>query len=362
MKSTKLFTILLASVLVAMLLSTGAVAVYSQSATPAATVSAAATAAPTAVGTAVVAVVKYCTPAIAVANQQKDYLIAVVSKGFASQFWAVVRQGVFAAASDCGVGVSYEGPQDETKVADQLDMLTVAVGRNPSAIVFAALDTKAATSVLQQAQAKNIPIIGLDSGVANDIPVTTAQTDNLAAAAVAADHMAALIGGSGNIAIVAHDQVSQTAIQRRDGFVNEIKAKYPNIKIVDIKYPTGGDPIQSDDDTKALIQANPDLKGIYFTNQTTVDGGIQALTELSIPAGKLVIIGFDSGKAQIDAINAGFETGAITQSPYGMGYKSIEAAVKILNGVSVPKTIDTGFFWYDKTNITDPNIALLLYQ
>ncbi len=216
--------------------------------------------------------------------------------------------------------------------------------------------------MLQQAQTANIPVVAFDSGVANAVPVTTTATDSVHAASIAADHMATLIGGSGDIAIVAHDQISQSAIDRRNGFANEIKAKYPNINIVDIQYPTGGDVLQSDDDTKAIIQAHPNLKGIFFTNQTTADGGIQALTELGIAPGKLIIVGFDSGKAQIDAINSGLESGAITQDPYHEGYDAVEAAVKVLNGVSVPKKIDTGAFWYDKTNITDPNIALLLYQ
>jgi ribose transport system substrate-binding protein len=45
-----------------------------------------------------------------------------------------------------------------------------------------------------------------------------------------------------------------------------------------------------------------------------------------------------------------------------MGYKTVEAAVKALKGEALPKTIDTGFYWYDKTNYADPKIAAVLYQ
>ncbi len=55
-------------------------------------------------------------------------------------------------------------------------------------------------------------------------------------------------------------------------------------------------------------------------------------------------------------------TGAITQNPYGIGYETVKAAAAVIKGQTVPKTIDTGFFWYDKTNIDDPKIAKLLYQ
>ena len=54
--------------------------------------------------------------------------------------------------------------------------------------------------------------------------------------------------------------------------------------------------------------------------------------------------------------------GAITQNPVGIGYETVKAAVAVIKGQSVPKTIDTGFYWYDKTNITDAKITAVLYQ
>ena len=78
--------------------------------------------------------------------------------------------------------------------------------------------------------------------------------------------------------------------------------------------------------------------------------------------GKIVVIGYDSGKQQKDAIRSGLEAGAITQNPVGIGYKRVEAAVKAIKGETLPKIIDTGFYWYDKTNIDDPKIAAVLYD
>jgi ribose transport system substrate-binding protein len=61
-------------------------------------------------------------------------------------------------------------------------------------------------------------------------------------------------------------------------------------------------------------------------------------------------------------VRSGVEAGAITQDPIGIGYKSVEAAVKAIKGESLPKTIDTGFHWYDKTNIESEAIKPLLYN
>ena len=76
----------------------------------------------------------------------------------------------------------------------------------------------------------------------------------------------------------------------------------------------------------------------------------------------IVIIGYDSGKQQKDAVRSGAMAGAITQNPVGIGYKTVEAAVKALRGEKLPKIIDTGFYFYDKSNMNDPKIAAVLYD
>ena len=286
--------------------------------------------------------------------------IPVISKGFQHQFWQAVKQGSENAAKDLNVDITFEGPEGESQVDKQIEMLQTALDKKPSAICFAALDSKAAIPLLEKAKAANIPVIGFDSGVDSDIPVTTAATDNIAAAGFAADKMAELIGDSGEVALVVHDQTSRTGIDRRDGFVNRMKEKYPNIKIVDIQYG-GGDHLKSTDITKAIIQGHPDLKGIFGANEGSIVGVLNGVKELHME-GKLVVIGYDSGQQQMDAVRAGTEAGAITQDPIGMGYKCVEAAVKAIKGETLPKTIDTGFQWYDKTNIDDPKIAPLLYK
>ncbi len=296
-------------------------------------------------------------PAAQPAN--KPY-IAMISKGFQHQFWQAVKQGAERAAKDLNVTITFEGPESESMVDKQIEMLQAALNKKPSAIGLAALDSKAVIPLLERARAQHIPVVGFDSGVDSPIPVTTAATNNLAAAALAADKMAALIGNQGEIALIVHDQTSRTGIDRRDGFVKQIKQKHPKITIVDLQYG-GGDHLKSTDLAKTIIQAHPKLKGFFGANEGSAIGVLNAVTELK-KQGKIVIIGYDSGQAQLDAVRSGVMAGAITQNPIGIGYKSVEAAVKALKGQSLPKTIDTGFFWYDKSNMDSKQIAPLLYK
>jgi ribose transport system substrate-binding protein len=289
-----------------------------------------------------------------------DTYIPVISKGFQHQFWQAVKSGADKAAADLNVKITFEGPESESQVDKQIEMLQTALGKNPKAIAFAALDSKAAIPLLEKAKSQNIPVIGFDSGVDSDIPVTTAATDNIAAAGMAADKMAELIGNKGEVALVVHDQTSRTGIDRRDGFLKAMKDKHSDVQIVDTQYG-GGDQLKSTDITKAIIQAHPNIKGIFGANEGSIIGVLNAVKELK-KEGQIVVIGYDSGKQQIDAIKSGVEAGAITQDPIGIGYKSVEAAVKAIKGEKLEKTIDTGFHWYDKTNVDAADIKPLLYN
>ncbi len=289
----------------------------------------------------------------------KSY-IPMISKGFQHQFWQAVKQGSEQAAKDYNVTMTFEGPESESMVDKQIEMLQAALDKKPAAIGLAALDSKAVIPLLERAKSQKIPVIGFDSGVDSEIPVTTAATNNVAAAALAADKMAALIGNEGEIAVIVHDQTSRTGIDRRDGFVNQIKQKYPKINIVDLQYG-GGDQLKSTDLAKAIMQAHPNLKGFFGANEGSAIGVINGVKELK-KDGKIVVIGYDSGQAQLDAIKSGLMAGAITQNPIGIGYKSVEAAVKAIKGETLPKTIDTGFYWFDKTNMDSKEIAPLLYK
>jgi len=297
---------------------------------------------------------------LAQAQQAQEIYIPLVSKGFQHQFWQAVKSGAEQAAKDLKVKVTFEGPETEAMVDKQIDMLSAALAKKPQAIGFAALDSQAAIPLLKKAQAAKIPVVAFDSGVDSDIPVTTTTTDNKAAAALAADRMAELIGKSGEVALVVHDQTSRTGVDRRDGFVNRIKSTYPNIKIVSVQYG-GGDQLKSTEITKSILQASPNLKGIFGANEGSAIGVVNGVKEMK-RNGKIVIIGYDSGKQQKNAIVDGSMAGAITQNPVGMGYKTVEMAVKAIKGEKLPKVVDTGFFWYDKTNIADPKIAAVLYD
>ena len=121
-----------------------------------------------------------------------------------------------------------------------------------------------------------------------------------------------------------------------------------------------GDHLQSTEITKSILRANPDLKGIFGADEGSAIGVVNGVSELG--RSDVVVIGYDPGAAQMDAIRSGLMAGAITQNPVGIGYETVAAAVAAIKGEAVPAEIDTGFYYYDANNIDDPEIAAVLYE
>lgn len=284
--------------------------------------------------------------------------IYLVSKGFQHRFWQAVKEGAEKAGQEYGYKVEFVGPPSEKDVTIQLDQLETALATKPAAIGLAALDTAAASDALKKIADAKIPLIAFDSGVDSDAPLTTVQTDNKAAAAEAAKHMAELVGNKGTVGLVCHDVTSQTGKQRCEGFQEYIKANAPDIKLLEPL--VAGSVDEATNAAKSLINSNADIAGIYGTNEASATGAVQAAIEVN--KADLKVVGFDSGKIQIDAIKAGKQSGAVTQAPVKMGYETVVAAVKAINGQELPKIIDSGFQWYDKSNIDSPEIAPNLYE
>lgn len=309
-----------------------------------------------------------------VSAADKTLKIELISKGETHQFWQAVKKGAEEQAAKMNATIHFQGPAAETMIDKQLEMLDAAIALKPDAIGYAALGTTQSVSHLKAAKAAGIPVYMFDTaascdggvpalGPNSDCALGVAYTNSTAAGSLAADTMAKLIGNKGKVLVVGHSQTNQTGIDRANGFINRIKSKYKGITLLTPQYAEGGDALKAQEIVSAALVANKDLKGVYGTNEGVSIGAGQAFKAAKLKNGAVKLIGFDSGKQQIANIKSGLQTGAITQSPMGIGAKTVEALVNYVRNKTVPKNlIDTGFYYYDKKNIADPKIAGNLYE
>jgi ribose transport system substrate-binding protein len=331
--------------------------------------------------------------------------IAVVSKGEQHDFWQQVKLGANAAAAKLGVDITFEGPASESDIQHQVEMLNNAMAKNPVAIALAALDTSSVIDQLQECKDKKIPVIGFDSGVP-EAPAgsiyANASTDNYAAAGMAAEKMFAVISASiakataaqpVKIVVMNQDASGESLLSRGKGFRDTIvKLIVANTKLTaaDIKVmgnpayiaadsPTGGNKVfiemvvpasAAATDAAAAATAvlnkvkSDNILGIFCSNEATVKGLLAATNDgadLPVVYPGLVVIGYDAGEGQKNAVRKEYFLGSITQDPYMIGYKAVELAVKAYKGESV-SDVDTGAKFYDKTNMDNDDIKGLLYD
>jgi ribose transport system substrate-binding protein len=330
---------------------------------------------------------------VAPTTAAKPY-IPVICKGFQHQFWQTVKAGAEKAGADLGADVFFTGPEGESAQAAQVDMLSAELAKDPSAICLAALNTEAVLSQLKDAADRKIPVIGFDSGVPNAPAgqiAATAATDNKAAAAMAADHMydalkdkitAATASNPVVISVISQDVTSASITLRAQGFTAEMKkvveaggstaaitGDYADVNsgdaaasavIIKVTVSASADTVDMTNTASGVLNMD-NLIGVFCSNEGAVKGFLAAVQAGSvIPAG-VVVVGFDAGAGQKDAVRKGVFLGSITQDPYQIGYKAVELAVKAINGEAV-SDVDTGAKWYDASNMDEPDIAQLLYD
>ncbi len=322
----------------------------------------------------------------------------IVSKGFQHQYWQAVLKGAQEKAAELGVSINFVGPANESAYDEQLSQLNSAINAAPKAIGLAALSTETCLDAIADAQSKNIPIIGFDSGVPGapeGAILANAATNNYNAGALAAEETykaikdrIAAAEGSVRIGISAQDAVSDSVVSRGLGFIDKLSELAAidgyTIKLEGNERYVNDAQVESKDDGKIIIETlvpsqvtaelsaidcqnllnKADIIALYGSNQHSAEAMVTAnenLQKLGSGEGQVIGVGFDSGAVIKAAVADGTFYGAVTQAPVAMGAALVELLVKAANGEAV-EDVDTGCQWYNAANMNDAEIAQNLYD
>ncbi len=300
-----------------------------------------------------------------------------------------------------GVKANCTGPNAESDIADQVNMLNSAINNEPDGIGLAACDQDACLDSLQTAMDKGIPVVCFDSGIpkapAGSV-LSTIATDNYGAGATAAENLyPALKDVIANatapvrIGEVNQEATSESITSRGLGFIDKFSelaaADGKTVAVIGNEYYVNnckdkGDEASADIIIEVAVPAQTtvelcateasailnkeDTIGMFGSNQVAAEGILTANGNLSVlgsdaAAGDILAAGFDAGSVIKGAIKDGTMFGAVTQSPLAMGIKTVETLTAIANGETV-SDIPTEGYWYDSTNMEDASIAPNLYD
>lgn len=289
--------------------------------------------------------------------------IAVIVKTENANFWQNVKKGAEAAGKDLGneYKVTFQGPQAETAIDEEVNMVNNAINRGVSGIVLAASDPEALIPPVKKAFENGIPVVIIDSGINSDGKYYQSflATDNRAAGKLAAEKLLAKHGmKKGKVAVMSYTPGAASAIERTGGFMDEVK-KQQDIKLMEPLY-SQSDMVTALNQTIDVLTSNPDLTAIFGANEPTAVGMARAIKERGF-AGKLVAVGFDGNQDLQNFVRDGTLEGIVVQSSYQMGYKGVNTINKIIKGEKVDKFIDTGVVFVTKDNIDSEEANAVLY-
>lgn len=262
-------------------------------------------------------------------------------------FFVDVRDGAQEAADELGIDLTVVDAQNDSTA--QTDQIASAVSSGTSGLLINAVDSDAAAAAVAPAISGDLPVIGVDRAVNGAEITSLVSSDNVAGGSQAADALAAAIGEEGKVIVLQGQPGTSASRDRGAGFTEGIAA-YPGIEVVAMQ-TANFDRAQALDVATNLLQANPDVVGIFAENDEMALGAIQAL---GARAGDDVhVVGFDGTDDGLAAVEAGTLEATIAQQPRELGRQSVELMADVLAGETVDSEVPVAVETVTVDNVGD---------
>ncbi len=245
-------------------------------------------------------------------------------------FFVTLADGAKKAAKDLGVELTVVDAGDD--VTKQVSDIEDLLAKDISVLIINPVDSDAVAGAVQNAIDQGVKVISVDrvvNGVEVDCQIAS---DNVLGAELATQYIVDTLGENVKVAELQGVSGASAAIDRGTGFHN----------IADEKLDVVASQVANFDRTEGMtvmeniLQANPDVKAVFAANDEMALGALEAISG----AGKdVLVVGFDATDDAIAAIKEGRMAATIAQQPELIGYTSVEYAVKLINGESIPSSV-----------------------
>ena len=296
--------------------------------------------------------------------------IAAVGKSKKGAYWKKLRNGMKQAVSDINgaygfgkneqISLTYEGPDSDSDVENQINILDAVLSENPDALCLAVIDRESCLAQLEVAAENNIPVVAFDSKVDNaDLITAYRATDNRRIGEVGAYRLAVAIGKMGKVAVFSGHSKNQSNPARVKGF-QEFISVYGDIEVVSV---VSAD--ETEDMTLAMqevLEKYPTLVGVFCTDAEISELYLDLAKEETRDA--VAMVGVEATERQQEAIRKGEEIGVVALDPFAVGYHAVWAAVQATAhsaSLEIPGQILLPPAWVTRQNIDDPQLADYLY-
>lgn len=303
------------------------------------------------------------------ATNGKNYTIVFIAGIQGVPFYNMVKKGAQNLAQPKGVTVLYDAPANWDPNL-QTQMVNAYIAKKVDAIIISPTDNQVMIAPLKSANDKGIQIVTVDTFLgtgdytsgAVTFPLAYIGSDNVKGGKIAGEALIKAIGGSGKVYLQNNAPGASTAVQRAQGFRDAIAATNGAVQLVGENFD-GGDIAKATAQTSAILQAHPDLVGVFGATAFSAEGAAAAVKNAQ-KSGVVKVAHFDSSQQSIIDLRNGIVDLIIGQKPFDMGSISADYAIKGLNGNAkdLPKHVATDFIVIDKNNVDTPEAQGAIYQ
>lgn len=249
-------------------------------------------------------------------------------------FFVSVAAGAQSQAKASGLKLDVQNANNSDQTS--LDQTATALTKSPSVLIIDPVSSASGGTITTQANNANIPVVAFDRKPSSGKIASFIGYDAIQAGKNGAKSLAEAIGDTGKVVEIQGILGTNVAQDRSKGF-NEGIAAFPNIKIVAVQ-SANFDRGTALNVMTNILQANPDIAGVYAANDEMALGVVAALKARGL-AGKVKVVGNDGIGDALAAIQAGTMYSTNAESPFVLGKEVVAIAVKVAN--KKPVSADT---------------------
>ncbi len=248
-------------------------------------------------------------------------------------FFVELQKGAEAQAKDSEIDLTITDAQNDS--ATQANQIQNFTSQNMSTIIINPVDSDAAGPSVKAAGNADIPVVAADRAVNGAEVNTTVASDNVQGGELAAEKLAEEMGEEGKVVVLRGIAGTSASRERGEGFEKGI-ARFPDIEVV-AQQPADFDRAKGLDVMTNLLQANPDVTGVFAENDEMALGAVKALGERA--GSTVTVVGFDGTADGLKAVKAGTMAATVAQQPDELGRMAVRNAARLARDEDVDEEI-----------------------
>jgi ribose transport system substrate-binding protein len=273
-------------------------------------------------------------------------LIGLVMKSLQAEFFQEMKKGALEfARNQKNFELTTVGTSSQTEIELQIQLINELIEQKVDALVVIPIDSRALVPVVAKAVKSGIKVVNIDIKLneellkENGVELTFVGPDNETAAQTVGDVLARKLRQGSKVVIIEGLKVAENARKRKQGFLNSIAEHQLNLVASEA---ADWETDKAEQVFKHLLAENPDVEGIFCSNDAMAIGVIKVL-EKNGKAGQIPVVGFDNDASVKPLLKSGSLLATIDAFGSQMAVRGIEYALKVLGGMENKGSYTTDF-------------------